>query len=64
MAQVERWYNVQFSLQDSTFIEDRLTVSINKNSLSNVISVLTTLTNTEYKMDANIITLSPSDLKK
>jgi ferric-dicitrate binding protein FerR (iron transport regulator) len=64
LAQVERWYNVQFSLQDSTFINDRLTVSINKNSLDNVLDVLTTLTNTRYEKNGNIVTLSLTSNKK
>jgi ferric-dicitrate binding protein FerR (iron transport regulator) len=57
LSQVERWYNIRFSLQDSTFINDRLTVSIHKNSLSNVLGVLTALTNTRYEKSDNIITL-------
>jgi len=64
LAQVERWYNVQFSLRDSTFINDRLTVSINKNSLHNVLDVLTALTNTQYEKDGNIVTLSLTSNKK
>ncbi len=58
LAQVERWYDVRFSLRDSTFINDRLTVSINKNSLRNVLDVLTALTNTQYKKEGNIVILS------
>jgi ferric-dicitrate binding protein FerR (iron transport regulator) len=58
LSQVERWYNIQFSLRDSTFISDRLTVTINKNSLHNVLDVLTTLTNTRYEKDGNNIILS------
>lgn len=64
LAQVERWYNVRFSLQDSTFINDRMTVSINKNSLLNVLDVLTALTNTKYNYDGNVVTLSSIDHKK
>lgn len=58
LAQVERWYDIRFSLRDSTFINDRLTVSINKNSLRNVLDVLTALTNTQYKKEGNIVILS------
>ena len=64
LFQVERWYNVQFSLQDSTFINDRLTVSINKNSLNNVLDVLTALTSTQYEKEGNIITLSSTNYRK
>jgi len=64
LAQVERWYNVRFSLLDSTFINDRLTVSINKNSLPNVLDLLTTLTNTKYDYEGSIVTLSSASYKK
>jgi len=64
LAQVERWYNVRFSLQDSTIIDERLAVSINKNSLNNVLDVLTTLTNTQYKIDGDVITLETARPKK
>ncbi len=64
LAQVERWYNVRFALQDSTIIDERLAVSITKNSLNNVLDVLTTLTNTQYKIEGNVITLATARTKK
>ena len=59
LAQVERWYDIQFSLKDSTIINERLSVSINKNSLSEVLEVLSTLTDTEYKIDEKVVSLIP-----
>ena len=59
LAQAERWYDIQFSLEDSTIINERLSVSINKNSLPNVLEVLSTLTNTEYKINDRDVSLIP-----
>lgn len=59
LAQVERWYDIQFSLKDSTIINERLSISINKNSLSKVLEVLSTITATEYKIDGKFVYLIP-----
>lgn len=64
IAQLERWYNVSFSLQDSTIMEDRLTVTINKKSLPNALEVLTALTNTGYTLKNNIVTLTSAKSTK
>jgi len=64
LSQVERWYNVRFSLQDSTIVNERLAVSINKNSLNEVLDVLTTLTNTQYELDGNVISLNTARSEK
>ncbi|MGB5849263.1 MAG: FecR domain-containing protein [Ignavibacteriaceae bacterium] len=63
LAQLERWYDIQFSLRDSTIINERLSVSINKSSLSQVLEVLSTLTDTEYKIDGKVVSLIPLDSK-
>lgn len=63
LAQVERWYDIRFSLKDSTIINERLSVSINKNSLPDVLEVLSTLTDTEYKIDDKEISLIPLESK-
>jgi ferric-dicitrate binding protein FerR (iron transport regulator) len=63
LAQVERWYDVQFSLQDSTIINERLSVSINKNSLHNVLEVVSTITGSEYKIHDKIVSLFPRKSK-
>jgi hypothetical protein len=64
LAQTERCYNIRFSLRDSTFIKDRLTVSIHKNLLHNVLDLLTALTNTEYRKNDSIITLKLANNEK
>jgi ferric-dicitrate binding protein FerR (iron transport regulator) len=63
LAQLERWYDIQFSLKDSTIINERLSVSINKNSLPEVLEVLSTLTNTEYRIADKVVTLIPPESK-
>ena len=63
LAQVERWYDIRFSLKDSSIINERLSVSINKNSLPDVLEVLSTLTDTEYKIDDKEISLIPLESK-
>lgn len=57
LAQIERWYDVTFSLQDSTIIHDRLAVTIYKNNLDEVLEVLSTLTSSKYKINGKNITL-------
>jgi len=64
IAQLERWYNVSFSLQDSTIMKDRLTVTINKKSLANAVEVLSALTNTGYVIKNNLVTLKPAETKR
>ncbi|MGD8307086.1 MAG: FecR domain-containing protein, partial [Ignavibacteria bacterium] len=57
LNQVERWYNIQFSLSDSTIIHEKLEVTINKNSLNDVLDVISTLTNTTYSTKGRHVTL-------
>ncbi|NNG27769.1 MAG: DUF4974 domain-containing protein [Ignavibacteriaceae bacterium] len=64
LAQVERWYNVKFSLTDSTISNERLAVLIYKNSLNDVLDVLTTLTNTQYEYDGNVVTINSAESEK
>jgi len=64
LAQVERWYDIRFSLKDSTIIIERLSVSINKKSLPDVLEVLSTLTDTEYKIDDKVVSLIPLKSKE
>ena len=64
LAQVERWYNVKFSLTDSTISNERLAVLIHKNSLNDVLDVLTTLTNTQYEYDGNVVTINSAESEK
>lgn len=64
LSQVERWYNVRFSLQDSTILNERLAVSIHKNSLNEVLDVLATLTNTQYEFNGNVVTLNKTRSEK
>ena len=60
LAQVERWYNVNVSLRDSTVLKERLSVFVDKKSLTNVLDLLTKLTNTNYKISGNNILLNPN----
>jgi ferric-dicitrate binding protein FerR (iron transport regulator) len=64
LSQVERWYDIKFSLRDSTIINERLSVTIHKNSLSDVLEVLSTLTDTEYLINDKVITLIPRESKE
>lgn len=59
LKQIERWYNVGFSIQDTTIANERLTIFIRKNSLNEVLDLLTTLTNTNAQVNGNVINLSP-----
>jgi ferric-dicitrate binding protein FerR (iron transport regulator) len=63
LAQVERWYDIQISLTDSTILNERLSVSIDKNSLTEVLEVLSTLTDSEYKIDDKAVSLIPLESK-
>jgi ferric-dicitrate binding protein FerR (iron transport regulator) len=59
LSQVERWYDIKFSLRDSTIINERLSVIIHKNSLPDILELLITLTNTDYTIDGEVVTLTP-----
>ena len=63
LAQVERWYNVNVSLRDSTVLKERLSVFVDKKSLTNVLDLLTKLTNTNYKISGNNILLNPNQVQ-
>jgi len=58
LAQLQRWYNYEFVIQDSTILEERLTVHILPTNVDDVLEVISLLTNTKIEKDSNRIQLN------
>lgn len=58
LHQIQRWYDVEIILTDSTIIHERLTVFVRKDSLNDALELIAGLTNTKYIIDGNVITLT------
>lgn len=59
VAQLQRWYKYEFVIQDSTILNDRLTVHIMPTNVNDVLEVISLLTNTKIEKDSNRILLIP-----
>jgi len=58
LSQVERWYDIQFVLRDSTMVSERASVFIHKNSFNEMLELITAITDTDYKVQGNLIILN------
>jgi len=54
---LERWYDIQFVLADSTVGEEHVTVNIQKKSVEDILELISALTGLDYKRQDNIIYL-------
>jgi len=57
LSQIERWYDVQFKYDESELQNDELTLLVHKNSLTDMMEVISGLTSMEYQISGRIITL-------
>ena len=57
LYQLERWYDVQFVLADSSAGEEHLTVHIQKESLPQILDLVSALTDLEYACTGKIVYL-------
>jgi transmembrane sensor len=58
LYQVERWYDVRFVLEDSSVARERLNMHIQNESITDVLGLLRTLTDLEYRRSGRAIHLS------
>ena len=57
LSQIERWYDVEFNYDITKFENDELTIQIHKNSLSEMLELISGLTSLDYKIEGKTITL-------
>jgi ferric-dicitrate binding protein FerR (iron transport regulator) len=57
LYQLERWYDVQFILSDSTLAEEHLTIHIQNKSIDDILELISVLTDLRYRHMGNIIQL-------
>jgi ferric-dicitrate binding protein FerR (iron transport regulator) len=57
LAQLQRWYNYDFVVQDSSIFKERLTVHILPTNVNDVLEVISLLTNTKIENESNRILL-------
>jgi len=57
LSQIERWYDVQFQYNENNLKNDELTLIVHKNSLNDMMEVISGLTSMDYKIKGKSITL-------
>ena len=60
LAQLQRWYDYHFEVQDSSIMNDRLTVQIVKTNVDDVLQVISLLTNSNIEKDSTTIKILPN----
>ncbi len=61
LYQLERWYNVQFILEDASIAAEKLTLHIEAQSLDDVLELISALTDLHYQRSGNSIHLQPHE---
>jgi transmembrane sensor len=61
LYQLERWYNVQFILEDTSIAAEQLTLHIQAQSLKDVLELISALTSLEYQRTNDSIRLTSKD---
>jgi len=61
LHQLERWYDVQFVLEDTVIAAEQLTVHIQTDSLDDALELISTLTDLDYQRTDHLIRLQPRD---
>ena len=59
LAQLQRWYNYEFVIQDSLILKEHLTVHILETNVEDVLEVISLLTNTKIEKESNRIRIIP-----
>lgn len=55
LLQMERWFDVSITLSDSTILNERVSVFIQKKSLTDALEIITELTDSQYEQTGNKI---------
>lgn len=61
LYQLERWYNVQFALEDAAIAAEQLTLHIQAKSLDDVLELISALTGLDYQRTGDSVRLEPRD---
>ena len=62
LFQVERWYNLSFELSDPLVADERVTMHIRRNSVDDVLELISVLSGLAYRRDGRIIRLGLPDM--
>lgn len=57
LFQVERWYGIRFTLADSSAADERVSVSIQKKSIGDVLELISMISGLEYQMKGSRVRL-------
>ena len=55
LYQLERWYGVQFTLEDRSIAAEQLTLHIQQQSLEDVLELVSALTSLEYERTGDTV---------
>jgi ferric-dicitrate binding protein FerR (iron transport regulator) len=61
LYQLERWYDVEFILEDETMAAEQLTIHVPAQPLEDVLELISALTNLEYEGSEGSVRLKPRD---
>ena len=64
LFQLERWYDVQFVIQDSSITNEHLTLHIQNKTLDDILELLSTLTDLHYQHSGKLVYLKPAENNK
>ncbi|MBD3378608.1 DUF4974 domain-containing protein, partial [candidate division KSB1 bacterium] len=63
LAQLSRWYNLEFITDDPDILDIRLSVHLKKTNMDHVLEVIAILTNTQINKKGHVIELVPQSFK-
>jgi transmembrane sensor len=63
LFQLERWYDLQFVLSDSSIGQEHLTVHIQSTAIKDILELIATLTDLDYTMAGNMVRFEPKVFK-
>ena len=61
LDQLERWYDLEFVLSDTSYAKNSVTVFIEKKSIDDILDMLALVNNFKYEREGNKVTFLPSD---
>ena len=61
LYQLERWYDVEFTLEDETMADEQLTIHVPAQPLEDVLELISALTGLEYQRPEGSVSLKPRD---
>ncbi len=59
LYQLERWYDVEFTLDDDTMADEQLTIHVPAQPLEDVLELISALTSLEYQRSEGSVRLKP-----